>query len=193
MVDYLKQIKLIFQIIKFKNFSKNKIKNLNYDELNLIISKMEAKLELANFYSNKYFLYFAFTSSISFVINYNLFSNNIQFIFIILSGFIPVSLFFIYYFSKLNDFKIEINKLSKLLDNKYFYENTNNNSNSNSNSNSKIKKTLKYFNDINNKKDIKKRYKELSRKYHPDISTNNNSDIIMKEINEEYSKVKNKY
>ena len=46
---------------------------------------------------------------------------------------------------------------------------------------------MKYFNNINTLEELKKQYKKLAMKYHPDRP--NGSEEIMKQVNNEYEKM----
>lgn len=51
---------------------------------------------------------------------------------------------------------------------------------------------MKYFKNINCVEQLKKQYKTLCKKYHPDLNENDTTSI-MQEINAEYEQLFNKY
>lgn len=47
---------------------------------------------------------------------------------------------------------------------------------------------MKYFNNVNSLEQLKQQYKELAKKYHPDLNKNVSAEI-MKQINKEYEEL----
>ena len=45
---------------------------------------------------------------------------------------------------------------------------------------------MKWFKDLNNIEDIKAKYKELCRKFHPDFSSHNRKKMTLEEIKERH-------
>lgn len=52
---------------------------------------------------------------------------------------------------------------------------------------------MKYFTNINSVEQLKKQYKTLCKKYHPDLNKDTDTNDIMKAINAEYEKLFAKY
>lgn len=52
---------------------------------------------------------------------------------------------------------------------------------------------MKYFKNVKSAEDLKRQYKTLCKKYHPDLNRDIDTNAIMAEINNEYSELFNRY
>lgn len=52
---------------------------------------------------------------------------------------------------------------------------------------------MKYFKNVKSSEDLKRQYKVLCKKYHPDLNPDTDTNAIMAEINNEYSELFKKY
>lgn len=52
---------------------------------------------------------------------------------------------------------------------------------------------MKWFKNVNSVESLKKQYKTLCKKYHPDLNKDTDTNDIMKEINSEYSSLFDRY